>query len=146
MQDTNTNLNCLFEPLEALEAFGELTRALGKPGVCSLYGPDDAQRAHVLAAVARKLGRPLLVIAPNDMAAARMAEDMNVLLGGAARLLPPRDITFLKTAPASHCRDGATCPWTVAAARTKRRRLVYQAVRVSLFSSRAGSKKDAVPL
>ena len=101
MQDTNWQLNCLFEPMEGLAAFGELTRALEKPGVCSVYGPDDSQRAHVLAAAALKLDRPLLVIEPNDVAAARMAEDLNVLLSGAARLLPPRDITFLKTAASS---------------------------------------------
>ena len=52
MQDTNWKLNCLFEPLEGLESFGELTHALEGPGVCSLYGPDDAQRAHLLAAAA----------------------------------------------------------------------------------------------
>ena len=101
MQDTNWNLRCLFEPMEGLEAFGELTRALEAPGVCAAYGPDDAQRAHLLAALALKLGRPLLVIAPTDMAAARMVEDLNVLLGGAARQLPARDVTFLKTAATS---------------------------------------------
>ena len=101
MQDTNWKLNCLFEPMADLTAFSELTRALEKPGVCSAYGPDDSQRAHLLAATALKLDRPLLVIEPNDVAAARMAEDLNVLLSGAARLLPARDITFLKTAASS---------------------------------------------
>ncbi len=101
MQETNWNLNCLFTPLEGLAPFGELTRALDKPGVYSVYGPDDAQRAHLLAGLARKLDRPLLVIAPNDGAAARMTEDLNVLLAGAARMLPGRDITFLKTAASS---------------------------------------------
>ena len=101
MQDTNWKLSCLFEPMAELPAFGELTRALEKPGVCSAYGPDDSQRAHLLAAAALKLDRPLLVIEPNDVAAARMAEDLNVLLSGAARLLPARDITFLKTAASS---------------------------------------------
>ena len=101
MQETNWNLNCLFTPLEGLAPFGELTRALDKPGVYSVYGPDDAQRAHLLAGLARKLDRPMLVIAPNDGAAARMTEDLNVLLAGAARMLPGRDITFLKTAASS---------------------------------------------
>ena len=101
MQDTNWKLNCLFEPMAGLTAFGELTRALEMPGVCSAYGPDDSQRAHLLAAAALKLDRPLLVIEPNDVAAARMAEDLNVLLSGGARLLPARDITFLKTAASS---------------------------------------------
>ncbi len=101
MQDTNWKLECLYEPLEGLTAFRELTRALQAPGVCSVYGPDDAQRAHLLAAAALKLNRPLLVISPNDITAARMTEDLNVLLSGAARQLPARDITFLKTAASS---------------------------------------------
>ena len=101
MQDTNWKLGCLFEPMAGLSAFGELTRALETPGVCSVYGPDDSQRAHLLAAAAMKLERPLLMIEPNDVAAARMAEDLNVLLSGGARLLPARDITFLKTAASS---------------------------------------------
>ena len=101
MQDTNWKLNCLFEPMTGLPAFGELIRALAQPGVCSAYGPDDSQRAHLLAAAAMKLNRPVLVIEPNDVAAARMTEDLNVLLSGAARFLPARDITFLKTAASS---------------------------------------------
>ncbi len=101
MQDTNWKLNCLFEPMASLAAFGEMTRALKQPGVCSAYGPDDSQRAHLLAAAALKLNRPLLVIEPNDVAAARMTEDLNVLLSGTARFLPARDISFLKTAASS---------------------------------------------
>ncbi len=101
MQETSWNLNCLFEPMEGLETFRQLARALEEPGVCSLYGPDDSQRAHVLASAARRLQRPLLVIEPNDQAAARMTEDLNVLLGGAARHLPARDITFLRSAASS---------------------------------------------
>ena len=101
MQETTWNLNCLFSPMEGLGAFRELTRVLQQPGVCSVYGPDDSQRAHLLAAAIHELNGPMLVIEPNDVAAARMAEDLNVLLGGAARLLPARDITFLKTAASS---------------------------------------------
>lgn len=102
MQDIGRRVDCLFKPLEELESFVELTRALNEPGVCSAYGPDDAQRAHLLSAVALKTGRPILVIEPNDMAASRMAEDMNLLLGGGAKFLPGRDVTFLKTAASSH--------------------------------------------
>ena len=101
MQDLDWRLDCLFEPMEGLGAFQDMTRALEKPGVCSAYGPDDAQRAHLLAALARRTKRPLLVIVPNDMAAARMVEDLSVLLNGAARHLPARDVNFLKTAASS---------------------------------------------
>ena len=76
MQDIGRRMDCLFGPLDELESFRELTRALDEPGVCSAYGPDDAQRAHLLSAVALRTGRPVLVIEPNDMAASRMAEDM----------------------------------------------------------------------
>ena len=101
MQDIGRQVDCLFQPLDELESFNELARALETPGVCSAYGPDDAQRAHLLSALALKLNRPLLVIEPGDQAASRMAEDMNLLLGGGARLLPGRDVTFLKTAASS---------------------------------------------
>ena len=101
MQDIGRQVDCLFTPLDALESFIELTRALSEPGVCSAYGPDDAQRAHLLSAVARRLDRPMLVIEPNELAASRMAEDMNLLLGGGARFLPGRDVSFLKTAASS---------------------------------------------
>ena len=101
MQDTNWKLNCLFEPMDGLPAFGELIRGLNGPGVTSAYGPDDSQRAHLLASAAMKLDRPLMVIEPNETAAARMAEDLNVLLSGGARVLPARDITFLKAAASS---------------------------------------------
>ena len=101
MQEIGRQLDCLFTPLDELKGFGELTRALSVPGVCLAYGPDDAQRAHLLAAAARRLDRPMLVIEPNDTAAARMVEDMNLLLGGGARLLPARDVTFLKAAASS---------------------------------------------
>ena len=101
MQDIGWKLGCLFEPLEGLKSFGELISGLEKPGVCSAYGPDDAQRAHLLAAVVRKTDRPMLVIAPNDLAAQRMAEDLNMLLEGSAKHLPARDITFLRAAASS---------------------------------------------
>ena len=93
---------CLYTPLDELRHFNELTEAVAKGGVSALYGPDDTQRAHMLAAVQRKLNRPMLVIAPNDVAAQRMAEDMNALLDGGCVFMPPRDVSFLKTAASSH--------------------------------------------
>ena len=101
MQDMNWDLGCLFEPMEGLAPLEELSQNLKQPGVCCVCGPDDSQRAHLLAATALRLRRPLLVIEPNDVAANRMAEDLNILLAGAARVLPARDITFLRTAASS---------------------------------------------
>ena len=70
MRELAKRYRCLFDPLEELESFQSLTKALEKPGVYSAYGPDDAQRAHLIAGVMRKLVRPALVV-PNEMAALR---------------------------------------------------------------------------
>ena len=52
-------------------------------------------------AAARKLGRPLLFVTSNEVAAQRVREDLNALLGGGAALLPARDISFVRTAASS---------------------------------------------
>ncbi len=101
MQEIANRFACLFSPLKELSDFCEMTDALRKPGVYSVYGPDDTQRAHLIAAAARQLNRPVLVVVPNEMAALRMTEDLNLLLDGRARNLPARDVSFLKTAAAS---------------------------------------------
>ena len=94
-------LNCLFAPLEQLDALGALTDGVNARKLCALYGPDDAQRAHMLAALARKTGRRLIVLSPTDSLAMRMVEDLNVLLDGGAYFLPPRDVSFVKSSASS---------------------------------------------
>ena len=42
------------------------------------------------------------MIVPNEMAALRMTEDLNLLLDGRVRSLPARELTFLKAAASSH--------------------------------------------
>ena len=101
MRELSGRLNCLFEPIYALDSFRELAKAMEKPGVRYLVGPDDTQRAHVIAALVRALGRPALVVVSNEIYAQRMTEDLNLLLDGGARNLPARDISFLKTAASS---------------------------------------------
>ena len=95
------NLNCLFAPLEALREFGALADALSSPGATLACGLDDAQKLHLVAAAAQKLGRPLLYVSSNEVAAQRVCEDLNALLGGGAALLPARDISFVRTAASS---------------------------------------------
>ena len=41
---------CLFSPLEKLPAFEQLIEELTRGGTTALYGPDDSQKAHLLAA------------------------------------------------------------------------------------------------
>ena len=95
------NLTCLFSPLDALDEFSALTEALCRPGAVMACGLDDAQKLHLMAAVARRLGRPLLYVTSNEVAAQRVAEDLGTLLGGNVALLPARDISFLRTTASS---------------------------------------------
>ena len=101
MRELSGRLNCLFEPLYGLESFCELENS-GNPWAFGLmYGPDDAQRAHLIAALVRAAKCPALIVESNELAAQRMTEDLNLLLDGGARNLPARDISFLKTAASS---------------------------------------------
>ena len=95
------DLSCLFAPLEATSEFGALTDALSRPGAALACGLDDAQKLHLTVAAARKLGRPLLFVTSNEVAAQRVREDLNALLGGGAALLPARDVSFVRTAASS---------------------------------------------
>ena len=101
MKENMGSMHCLFAPLEALESFGGLVQAVSEGKLSALYGPDDSQRAHLLAGLVRRMGRKLLVLTPTDGLAMRMTEDMNVLLEGKARFLPARDISFVKSSAAS---------------------------------------------
>ena len=101
MSTSLERMNCLFEPLERLESFNTLLGAVNAGKLCSVYGPDDSQRAHVLAGIARKTGRKMIVLAANEVLAMRMADDLNVLLDGGARFLPARDISFVKSSASS---------------------------------------------
>ena len=66
-------LSELLRPLEELEAFRELLQNTREPGYTMLYGPEDSQAAHMLAGLAQKTGRPLLVLTANERRAAQLA-------------------------------------------------------------------------
>ena len=98
---TRDQLNLLYSPLEELYGFADTASALKGAGVTEVTGLDDSQRVHFLAALGKKMGRPLLFIASNELAAQRVAEDMTALLGEGVELFPAREISFLRTAASS---------------------------------------------
>ncbi len=95
-------LKCLFDPLEELNEFKSLENAVARPGAQALAGLDDSQRLHILAALAVKTGRPLIVVTPSDQAAARAVGDLKELMPGAVVAFPAREVSFLRTAASSH--------------------------------------------
>ena len=101
MNKSQQRTNCLLTPVHGLSCYDPLINDLNAHRVCSAYGIDDSQRAHFLSALARDTGRGMIILVPNDQAAMRMREDMDVLTGGRARMLPPRDISFVRSAASS---------------------------------------------
>ncbi len=94
-------LSWLFAPLSEMDSYKQLEQALAKPGAYSVCGLDDTQRLHVLAGLARKTGRMLLLVTATDQLAQHAADDLNTFLGGRVSLFPAREVSFHRVAAAS---------------------------------------------
>ena len=81
--------------------FTRLEKALSKPGVFSVCGLDDTQRLHVLAGLARKTGRMLLLVTATDQLAQNAADDLSTFLDGKVSIFPAREVAFHRVAAAS---------------------------------------------
>jgi transcription-repair coupling factor (superfamily II helicase) len=58
-------------------------------------GLSAIHRAHFMAALRKKTGRPLIVVSPDDAAADALAADLSALSGEPVNLLTAREFTFL---------------------------------------------------
>jgi len=90
--------HALFSPLGQAAPFKTLIQSLDTPQVTALYGLPEGIRAYLAAAVYAQTGKPVLMVTPSDLVAARAAEDAAWLLGGQAASLPSREIQFARGA------------------------------------------------
>jgi len=95
-------LDWLFAPLEEIESYRQLKEAVQRPGVLCATGLDDSQRLHMLAGLARESGRMLLFVTATDQLAQKAADDLLALFHGHVKLLPAREISFVRVAAASN--------------------------------------------
>ncbi len=83
---------------DALLRLPEIEESLSRiaSGDCpvALGGLSPVHKAHVIAAVRRKTGRPVAALCPDEQEAARLASDVAVLCGEEALTLRSRDFTF----------------------------------------------------
>ena len=88
-------LSKLIKLLQASPAFGE---AFGAPaeGVSCLYEVSEGQRPLLTSLLAETAGRPVLYVAPSEMAAMRAADDCGSWLGGGVFTLPAPDARFTR--------------------------------------------------
>jgi len=96
-----SGLTWLFAPLNEMDSFKQLTAAVEKPGAYSVCGLDDTQRLHVLAGLARRTGRMLLLVTATDQLAQNAADDLSTFLDGKVSLFPAREVAFHNVAAAS---------------------------------------------
>ncbi len=91
-------LQQFFENREAA-ALPSLLESGGLPALVS--GLSAVHRAHLAAALRRRLDRPLFVLCPDDTAAESFARDLNALLSEPVQTLTMRDFTFYPSQAAS---------------------------------------------
>lgn len=82
--------------IHELPGYRDLRRALETRGTPYLaVGLSGIHKANLIAALIGETERPALVIAPNELTAARMVEDLNAFLGeDSATLYPQRELAF----------------------------------------------------
>ena len=92
----------LFKPLQDWEPYRRLLADVRVHALTAAYGMSEVQKAHLVSALARDTGRPVLFVVGSDQIAARAHEDMLQMLGGGAALFPAREVTFYQAVAQSH--------------------------------------------
>ncbi|MCR4706803.1 MAG: transcription-repair coupling factor [Clostridiales bacterium] len=96
------NQSFLFEELGKSDLLRKARETLRKRASClHVYNLSGAQKAHFAAALARKMGKPLLVLTDNEKSATKAQDDYAALLGKPAALFPSREMTFYQEVAAS---------------------------------------------
>ena len=88
-------MKAVCDALFKLPEFGELTRRIENERTpVLLCGLSPIHKAHIIAAVRRKFGRPCFVICADERAAGQLIPDTSSLSGEEAFLLVPREFVF----------------------------------------------------
>jgi transcription-repair coupling factor (superfamily II helicase) len=88
----------LFSAYTALPAWKELLEKLKTENCIALSGMAEGEKPFFAAALARRTGRPVLLLSPAELTAQKQAQDVNRLFGGGAAMLPARDVQFSRAA------------------------------------------------
>ena len=67
-------------------------------GAAALSGAGQIARSHLIAALSRDTGRPLVVVCQDDAAASRLQAELAAFLHQTAPVLPTRDLTLYDAA------------------------------------------------
>ena len=84
----------LLDLLQTIPEYSAALGALGRGESVAITGVGQINRSHMLAGLRRDLGRPLILLTQDDMAARRLQEEMKAFLGREIPVLPSRELTF----------------------------------------------------
>ena len=87
----------LFDLIESTLQFRQVSEAIGKSFLMPAYaaGLSGAQRAMLGYALAKKTGRQILIITPDEASATKVSEDISALAGSEnVALYPVKDFQF----------------------------------------------------
>ncbi len=98
----NQNQELLFAPMAGWPPYEQLKTAAAKAQITAAHGMAEGHKAFLAAALHRDTRRPLVVVTANDVAAARMTEDLSQLLDVGVGMLPGREISLYRAVAASH--------------------------------------------
>ncbi len=87
--------------LNALPEYQALKNGLDAPGASAITGLSSIHRAHMISALREDVGRPILVVCQDDLAAARMAQEISGFSGNTPPVFPSRELTLLGAASVS---------------------------------------------
>lgn len=88
----------LFSAYAALPEWKTLLEQLPAQPCLALAGMAEGERPFFAAALARRTGRPVLLLSPTELTAQKHAQDISRLTGGGAAALPVRDVQFSRAA------------------------------------------------
>lgn len=94
-------MEALLEILNTIPEYRALLSAVQAGQTAAVTGIGQINRSHLLAGLSRECTRPMVVICQDDMAAKRLAEELNCFLGTEPPVLPGRDLTFYDAAVVS---------------------------------------------
>ena len=88
----------LFSAYSKLPAWEELLSNLQSRASTACVGIAEGERPYMASALFHRTRRPVVLIAPTELAAQKQAQDINRLIGGGAAAFPAREIQFSRAA------------------------------------------------
>ena len=94
-------MNLVTAALRGLPEYNTLLQSVEAFDSTAVTGLSSIHRAHLISALRKDTGRPILAVCQDDLAAARMAEELAGFLGEKPPVFPSRELTLMGAASVS---------------------------------------------